>query len=403
VPTSSFSGTLGADWRCYFGKRDQNQTLWGIIDSGQITSGNIGSLTFTATGAGLGAQIWAAGQNTFWLGQLGYFVIYNRALNPQQINQNYAAIRTTLAVRGIHMKDVAAPLYPAKVWTREGTTNLPISDNQVIYTATDCVIVGNPCFQIWGTSGGAIVYSESSDGLIWQATQTVVTAHIQSGVCKVGSTYHLYATDDPGSKIDHYTGSAPNSFTLAQSNVITEGANGTFDHSGIFTPSLYCTPGAFYMVYSASGNATGQGTFVCGGATSTDGATWTKTGAVTGFTDPSCNQARFGFFNNTFYAWINDNGLNFYRIQSSMFQSIWQGTSPGSGFNSIFSLPTFQATAPDEIVQMADPCVIQVGSNSYMFYEAGGTGGTLTLKLAIATTPIGMLIQTGEGMTADVP
>jgi hypothetical protein len=76
------------------------------------------------------------------------------------------------------------------VWTRQGTV-IPFNfagssgaGNQeptILYTTTDCIIVSNPCFQMYFTDGWTTVnisYVESADGITWS---NYVSNHVMSG------------------------------------------------------------------------------------------------------------------------------------------------------------------------------------------------------------------------------
>lgn len=412
----------GRDWECITQQRNENMLLWNRIDTGFFSTANLASGSTAATTlGGIGAQNLGSGSsNVNWSGTIAYFELYTVFLTQQQVQQEYAYIQGQVATRGVYMHSVnTQPEYPGRVWNRQGVVLWSgrsdygggmIENEHTQYTTADCVIVSNPCFGVLFDSGSNTYYSESTDGRIWVTPVQVLASVMQTSFVKVGSTYHVYGTNGTSTQINHYTGSKLNSLTLANSAVIGLGSAGQFDATHVYGSGVAFNSGTYYIVYSGLGTMAGQTGFMCGGATSPDGVTWTKTGPIHGVNDPVCAQGSLEVIGTAFYWWYANTNTAFYRVSTPLtaFTGLWTFTSPktfstASGLANFFSQPTFTSSSIDENVQISDPCPVQANGVTYLFYDANGTGGSLSLKLATGNLTLAQLVQTGEGATADAP
>jgi len=301
-----------------------------------------------------------------------------------------------------------ARLVALEPWVVYGTVYAPVSETflqepTVLYTTTDCVVLSNPCFQMYYTgNSNATWYAESADGKTnWtRYTSSVVAGHTESSVLKIGSTYYFYGvnTGVDHTKIDLYTSSANNpvSFTLNTAAVLTIGTAGTWDDTLLWNNSVIRVDAThWYMIYEATGT-THNGTFECGSATSSDGITWVK-GSLNPTSGPLTAPAQCGNpwltnFGASFYYWAGagqtcaGSTSQFTLSSTTVFNSVWPSVVPafcsdGMGAESSYA---------------ADPTLIQVGSQTYMYYAASN-GVVSVIRLAIANQTIAQLVGATTG------
>lgn len=405
------------DWHCFVETRNAASVRYSIPDMGMTQTVNIGNKTITTDTGGLGAQNYETGQNAFFTGTIGYVYVYTRALTATEIADLYNATRTTLNARGAYMRDIVSPLFPGRVWQRQGVIlhdSNSLSEPVISYTTTDCVVLANPCFQLWySRSSDGIRYAESADALSWTVYgTTLVSNYNQASVTKVSGLsfkYLMLATPTtPTGNKDAYTSSDPVHFSLAKTGALAKGSTGAWDASGITNSSAYQVGNTIYGAYEA----TGSGTAGCGGATSTDGLNWTKSGAnpISGEGDgQSCAGPDIWLSpSGTWYMWGHNNGTSIsgiFRRSSTVFNQIWQVSSPDIWLvgGKIGNFPVLPADAPDESSQMATPSLVEVSGKTYMVYCASDASNVLAIKLAIAPMTMAQLVQTGEGETASTP
>ena len=171
-----------SEWHCYYMIRNQSKMTYGILDLDYSQSRNIGANQNITTGSSaLGAQNYTGVTNSYFGGTIGFVYIYNRALGQNELINLYNASKTTMAGRGVPMRDYVPAVFPSRIWQRQGVVNQGPSttgeafNQTTLYTTTDCQLIANPCFQMYfdndlGPSQG-IYYAESVDGFApWTMT-----------------------------------------------------------------------------------------------------------------------------------------------------------------------------------------------------------------------------------------
>jgi hypothetical protein len=434
---TSSSGVPGYnnDWHCFILTRQQTQLTFSVLDMNVTQTIQLGNVATVSTVQGaLGAQVWTGsggGSNVFFAGTIGYVYIYKRALNPTEMSNLYAAIRTSLAARNVYMRDIVTPLYPGRAWQRQGIiindrAHL-LTEPKISYTTTDCQVLANPCFQLWySIDNSSVHYAEATPDPVTGAPgawalygSAVATSHNQASVTKLTGfpfKYLMVATPGvtAGNALDVLTSNDPIHFSVAAAAAIPKGTGGQWDATAVFNSSVTQVGSTLYLTYEATGSGGGA----CGGATSTDGLTWTKSPAnpITGFGEQngiSCG-GPFNWYNaatNRWYLWTHDvvGTTGLYRRTASTFHSIWQTSSPNArqqagGLNGS-PLPILPPDAPDEATQMNSPYLAEVNGKTYMVYCASGplSAQKMQIKLAIANMPLAQLVLTGEGEATPNP
>lgn len=410
------------DNHCFYLRRRGAELVYGIPDLNIIQALNIGNIASNVEGsAAIGAQNYTGVTNSYFTGTIQYAYVYTRALSTTEIANLYNATRTTLASRGVFMRDLVTSVFPGRVWQRQGrisSINISGSDNQILYTTTDCTLIGNPCFQLWFSGTAGIYYAEAPDTgngpgnfTISGSPTTIISGYDQLSVTKVtGQSYKYLLMATPnvaGVNIDAFTSNDPIHFTLAKSAAVPQGGPGAWDHVPLANSKVFQLGSTLYLAYEANGAG-------CGGATSTDGLNWTKSSAnpISGNGDGQSCSGPFLWNNpNTgiWYMWTHDGSAGnsgLFRRQSSIFNAIWNVSSPGAIWtvNSKLSpFPIFPADAPDETPQIATLSMVEVKGKVYMVYAGADASNVFFLKMAIAPMPLSALVQTGEGETSPQP
>jgi hypothetical protein len=435
LPASRFP-SKSPDWDGYCVARTRNQ-LDGIEFSrftavASEASTNIGTVTVTGGGAGIGALNEGSSRVNFWAGTIGYFVLYSRSLTlfEQQAVYNYMAGQVLSRPIFLHpIANTFAASSNVPVWQRQGTllgiTGHTFSEPMGMYDSVNCPTLGStPCVRVWFSLDGAgIGELETADGVTnvkahgGAVPTAVLSGPVQPAVVKVGSTYHLYGVNQPnGTHIDHYTSSDGNTWTLSQASVITTGSAGSIDVTALANPSVLYNPdgsGLWYMTYGCEGIWNGAGpTYRTCGATTSDvnGNTgWTKVAAnpLLGHSDVptwlnSTSDESFGnpdlhYINGNWYEW--DGSFTIFRFASKTFNDLWVWSQ---------SHPSIRQNSADESAQISDPsmvdCFATLGKTFFYYdaYSLNSTGAGV-LKVATAPLPLSSIVTTSEGTTSDWP
>lgn len=410
-------------WACDYITRSESGLSAGSLAANISQMLNLSNpATVTTTVGSLGAQVFSGTPRSFFAGTLGYAVIYTRPLSIQDLVQAYAFMRNALAARSAYMQDLVAPLYPGRVWQRQGPVFTPTSAQggsagnitAVGYTTTDCALISNPCFQVWYDNGSAGYYAESAKGFQPWTAQAVSSfaSCVQNDVGKVtGFSFQYISLSSCAGAIGPktaFTSSSP-LFTssASHSNVLPTASWATgYANAAITQPVINGT------VYVMSDNGSNK----CGMFTTTVAAfpTFTPVSANPISGTALCDGPWIWQNPNTniWYMWdyLGSPG-SFQRLQAVNPNSIWQWSSPGTTPPTLGGLMTFVPDAPDESSQITDPQMIQPPPGvcpiapvcTYMFYSTTDNSGLFVLKLAIAPMPLTSLVQTGEGEASSQP
>jgi hypothetical protein len=344
----------------------------------------------------------AQGQATFTRGGLPC-----RA-NGQSVNCGNVLPGGTGTIIDPTIIDAAAYPLPS-VWARQvaitptlAGESTAVQEPTVIYEATGCTLVANPCFKMWYTGGLSpqnIYYAESPDGISWTKRSTaVLNGHRGSYLLKNGSTYYLYACSGT-TQIDLYTASDGITFTLDTAGTMT--ATGIEINFGNL--AVIIDGSTWRMAYE--GHWTGTAGWSMGAASSTDGRTWTRDVGNPLITFGGQGPALYKALNGTFWMWAHCCGglpSDGVRYSSPDFHT-WirnpPGINPQPNQSDGATLPRITA---DEGVglstgQVADQSLVQINGKVYDYYTASADGTTnFKIKVAIANLTLEQLITTSE-------
>lgn len=433
------------DWDVFFATRSQNELSGGMLSRANTLwtspNVNIGSVTVSGGGAAICALNEGASRVNFWGGTIGYFVLYNRHLSATELRAAYISLASTLYSRSVFVHPwppSVLPTYSNPVWQRQGVVfslatsgaGFTLGEPLVLYDSNCPVLSIANCFRMWYSTAGetTIGNAESADGLSWTnhgaAGSSVLTGCVQPAVLKISATYHMYCTRNINTgPIDHYTSADGITWASVDSSVIGSGAAGTWDSGHVNNPYVQFSPdgsGTWYMLYGGLSDGSGawSANWRTGGATSTDGHTWTKLtanptiGQADVFIAPSatvglgcCGNPSFFYINGGWWDWDGSYGI--VRFASPTFNDLWIWSQPHG---------SLLIESADESNQLADPSLLQAACPSainsaagaqctYMYYTGYSTNsaGTSVIKLAIANMPMSQLVTTAEGATTDWP
>lgn len=166
------------------------------------------------------------------------------------------------------------------IWLRKGivldASEVWESDNlqepSVLYTTTDSVIVGNPCFQMWYSGGSKEGYAESKDGITWtKYSGNPIIEDTRIFVTKIDGVYYGYAS---GGTV--YTSDDGITWTIAATNVIPASETPTdWDYNALPANICVIKDGiTWVMIYECEDLS--DYLYKFGLATSADGLLWTK-------------------------------------------------------------------------------------------------------------------------------
>jgi hypothetical protein len=410
------------DYDVYFMLRVNEQMTAGMISRANQTttvalpSGSVTGTLFSGLGAwnqnGVGAQ--------FWAGTIAYFLLYNRALNWQEMQNAYQYMASQVVSRPVFVHawpgTVIPPNNTSPTWMRYGYVTVPGSSPNVLYDNA-CKVVPGPCFRNWYLTPSGVNLAESVDGLTnWTnyAGNPVKAGCISGpGIWKAGAIYYLACSIS--TQIDMYTSPDGITWTLLQAAIITPGTTGTWDHAGLCNPNLYYNGNLnppWYLLYDACTTQTG-------GATSTNGTVWAKLSAnpITGIIDSGntnpitvgvnmCSGSMMAYVSGSWWLWCGENDIN--RFASASFNNLWIWSQQH---------PSFRSVPPDETSAgsgsgASDPTIAfntltgtyDVNGKTYMYYAAYNVQGvSVGIKLAIANMTMAQLVTTNEGQTSDWP
>jgi hypothetical protein len=298
------------------------------------------------------------------------------------------------------------------VWTKQQIA-IPAIAGETLGTSSEHVFIDNNPQILAGSTfacffnGGS--YAESYDGKAWTrySSNPVLAGFSQSRVFKFGSTYYLYAIAAAGTSCAVYTSTNKISWTLQNASVITTGAGGTWDASQIYNFTVVDNiTGTWYAIYSAQ-NATGVGAM--GLATSPDLINWTKYGSNPVYTGifGSAPPLKIG---GVYYLWgtgwplgadvgeFNVDPGESIRIQSTNLIN-WTNLIHSFGNNQFV-----EGVNANGVGLAFWNSIVQVGNQTYGYYDTGPTDGTgfWQAALAIAPAPPSTLVAFKEDATVAV-
>jgi hypothetical protein len=310
-------------------------------------------------------------------------------------------------------------------WQDQGTVLNSISGQSpgqpnVIYESGAKILAGT-VFKMWVGTAIGLCYAESNDGLSWTeySSNPVISAasHMFPRIFKYNGIYYLYASVLGGSPIAAYTSTDGVTWTLQNPSAITLGSSNAFDGSSIYASGvLGVINGTWYMSY-AGYNATVSQTYPAGLATSTDGIHWTKYSGNPIINDGIIS-ANFDFHtvNGIYYGWtqVTMPGIPSYNNEASFGLpsdiSRYMAASPTGPWTFLGQSTLYRVLSSEGVGlptgQVADPALVEVGGNVYLYYSAKSAGQSANnsiINCAIAySMTIAGLVGSYEGMY-DVP
>jgi predicted GH43/DUF377 family glycosyl hydrolase len=296
---------------------------------------------------------------------------------------------------------------PDGVWRKQGTIMVGGADEQ--YSVQEpTVMYESGAFEMWFTCGWTtegMCYATSPDGVNWTRLNSglpLINNVAHGFVTKVGSTYYYYAAILPASTgFGRWHSTDKITWSQDGSRILSSTRSG-WEAKGIGNIYVWVAGGTWYALYEALG---ADSVWRTGVATSSDGLTWTESSGnpkIELGSTGTCGGPEVHSVSGVYYVWVHcsensDLPTDIYRYQSSDLNTFTR--SP--------SWSVMARTTPDEgdesfVGQVADPSMVEVNGNTYMFYDATDTqkptsGDGIHLKLAIATMTIAQLVTTDEG------
>jgi hypothetical protein len=302
--------------------------------------------------------------------------------------------------------DVEYPLVsPDGAWQKQGTIMLGRAEEDDSVQEPS-VLYENGTFKMWFTCGWffeGMCYATSLDGINWTRPNSggpLITNVAHGFVLKAGETYYYYAAILPASaSFGRWHSSDGVTWVQDASTILPTRSKWEAKQRGnIF---VWIEGDTWHALFDALGTDTIWRTGV---ASSPDGLNWTEASGnpKIELSSGSCGGPEVHKVSSVYYVWVqcsnsSDLPTDLYRYQSSDLDK----------FTRSQSWPVMARTTHDEGPrvwggQVADPSMVEVNGNTYMFYDATDTqdpadGDGIHLKLAVAAMPIAQLVTTGEG------
>jgi hypothetical protein len=181
-------------------------------------------------------------------------------------------------------------------------------------------------FKMWFAGGNDIYYAESNAGLTnWtRYGSKIFTNQGHPRVFKDGSTYYMSYSVQLGPPWNIQLASSSDGITWVnyQTNMLTPGGVGTWDHAGVFHAFIWKeAANDWRTIYDGSADTGNTGSYFAGYATSSDGHTWSKQNGgnpVISLAPRTSAGSYVAKVSGTYYAWQQCLRGN------SSFQQIWQ-------------------------------------------------------------------------------
>lgn len=298
-------------------------------------------------------------------------------------------------------------------WARQGAVltagvgdNSNVLEPSVIREAGAQILSGT-VYKMWYTSGWGTVqinYAESSDGITWTkySSNPVLADHCRSSVFKVSSTYYMYTANTTDTQIDLYTSSDGLAWTLDTSSTLAPGTAGAWDDGNVANTFVWKEGASDWrMLYEGKRSS---GAWRIGYATSSDGKSWSKSGSNPVITETGSLGGPFVYkaADSTYWLWVHRTVSSTLPTDLARYKStnLTAWTRDPADRNTLLRL-TADEGVNTAIGQVADPFLLEVNGQVYMWYDGSADGtqasGALRIKLAIAPMPIERLITTLEG------
>lgn len=298
-------------------------------------------------------------------------------------------------------------------WGRQGAVltagvgdNSNVLEPTILYEANAQILAGT-VFKMWYTGGWGnldINYAESSDGAAWTKydSNPVLADHARSCILKVSATYYLYAAKEDDSQIDLYTSADGLSWSLDTAAVIPLGGAGAWDDTHVANCHVWKEGASDWRMLYEANHSTGA--YHIGYATSSDGQSWSKSGSNPVINETGSTGGPFVYkaSDGAYWLWVHHSSTGFLPTNLERYKStnLTSWTKNPADRNTLIRLSADEGVNTT-VGQVADPMLIEVGNQVYLFYSASTDGtqaaGALRIKLAIAPMTFEKLIRTLEG------
>jgi hypothetical protein len=254
------------------------------------------------------------------------------------------------------------------------------------------VILEGGTFKMWYTCGwaiGNICYATSSDGIKWSAGTVLSSLGglNHSFVFKNGSTYYFYGAND--TSFERFHSADGLTWTRDGSGLLPVNGAG-WESREVGNIDVWVAEGIWYALHEARGTK-----WTIGLATSSDGLTWTEYAGnpvIGGSIIGGCGGPEMHRVGTTYAVWAHCFGLP---------SDIYLATSTDLHAWTLRPFGQLLRMTPDEGVssaqgQVADPTLVEVGTNTYLYYSATDTQNptstdAMHIKLAISPFSIAQL------------
>lgn len=371
--------------------------------NGSVETGDMTTTTMPEWEIYLGCLNYNNGTTVqFFNGKICLFAVYNKPLSAAQI----------LAVTN-RMNTVSR----GGVWEAQGAVITAIAGQEdnvyepnIIYEGNARVLntTGN-VFKMWHTGGWMnrdIYYLESLDGKTnWTpyASNPVIADRARSSIIKVAGTYYLFCSNLADSAIDLFTSSdGVTDWFLDTENIIHLGSAGAWDSTGMSNSAILYEGGVWYLFYDAYKAGTDSWKIGLATADNPRGPYTKEVTPVVGGTAirGAMNIHKIG---SLYYMWCLG-GLTNSTLPSDIvtrYKSSELKTWVVDTQRFVYVRTTIDEGVNTQVGQAADPVLIEINNQVYLYYAGSSDGNQSTghqkIKLAIADMPLSQLVLTEEG------
>src|SRR6185437_4520713 len=269
------------------------------------------------------------------------------------------------------------------------------------YTTTDCLIVSNPCFQMWFTDGWTTAnqkYAESNTVPPTPGTWSVypsavmgTTSTVHGFVFKYGGIYYGFeGNGTPSTAFNVWESSDPVHFSQTCTGVLSAGPS-NWDSGGVYNPYVWVANNVsgiatWFMLYEGA-NGSQYSTGLATAATAC--GPWAKdsgdpllvngVGSVSG---PEVHQV-----GNTYCVFTHTSPSSNLPSDVSAYSTTDLHSYTASPKNSIVDRLLSDEGANLSVGQLADPSLVEVSGTSYLFDDATLAQSSGNMHINLRTTP----------------
>jgi hypothetical protein len=340
----------------------------------------------------------------------------------QQLRQNYCTDANGNAIlnfpvsaasggTGWSKMGIVIPGGPTSATVVQEPTVFPVTVPGIVTTQPPgATVLG--MFYTLGFGPVQMNYVESLDnGATWINSSISIAGHAHSGAAVIGGTVYVMAANAASGTdgIDLYTISGA-TVTLVKANIVTSGGGGWKGQSLANSGFWHDSDGNYYLLYE--GQATGTGVWSIGLATCTapsGSMTCTDFGSnpvlSNGSGSVSDPKSIRQLSPNSYITWVHSNGTASGVLPSDVyFATARSPHGPWTVSTNSVMYRTNQAEGVNSANgQLADPAVLTIGNECYMWdgaFPNGNTGINGGIELAIANQTCETLTAANQGVSA---